>query len=448
MAESKEYQELSESFAVLSVYADDVQPKDTECGIKKEGIKLQFKKSIRSVSKINNHPRSINRFHPTLAVLACGVNREVILLSAADGCIPFEDWKESQVKLQKRPTSDDEFTYFAAIEWNVQGTQLAVGDDNGGLIVWSYPKGEILFQAKEHTAYSVVGDIQWNPFRHDVLSTWNPNEKKLLLWRSSSDTNLFDVFEYEVKIKGVVWISENQIALALQTGLIEIFKIDGSQPKTGTRIVMRLQHETNSYMTGGILWSEKTKYLATCSRDGWIKIWSLAKDQPIYSLKCHSGCWIGCFAKTDNGSAFGLEDGSIAIWSPLGKTEQSRHRILSICAENDVIVDSLSFSQDGRLLASLVRDNDGNQLITWSAQTWMPVFINRIHLYHPYWLSWLNMESSADPCYKISVPQHVNRQNEVTYVYLNSSKAETKNGLQKYLGLIIFLMKNAIVRLN
>ena len=116
MAESKEYQELSESFAV---YADDVQPKDTECGIKKKGIQLQFKESIRSVSKINNHPRSINRFHPTLAVLACGVNREVILLSAADGSIPFEDWKESQVKLQKRPTSDDEFSYFAAIEWNV-----------------------------------------------------------------------------------------------------------------------------------------------------------------------------------------------------------------------------------------------------------------------------------------------------------------------------------------
>ena len=25
-------------------------------------------------------------------------------------------------------------------------------------------------------------------------------------------------------------------------------------------------------MTGAILWSEKTKYLATCSRDGWIKV--------------------------------------------------------------------------------------------------------------------------------------------------------------------------------
>jgi hypothetical protein len=25
-------------------------------------------------------------------------------------------------------------------------------------------------------------------------------------------------------------------------------------------------------MTGGILWSEKTKYLATYSRDGWIKV--------------------------------------------------------------------------------------------------------------------------------------------------------------------------------
>jgi WD40 repeat protein len=71
----------------------------------------------------------------------------------------------------------------------------------------------------------------------------------------------------------------------------------------------------------------------------------------------------------------GLEDGSIAIWSPLGKTEQSRHRILSICAENDVIVDSLSFSQDGRLLASLVRDNDGNQLITWSTQVYRKKWI-------------------------------------------------------------------------
>jgi len=38
-------------------------------------------------------------------------------------------------------------------------------------------------------------------------------------------------------------------------------------------------------------------------------------------------------------------------------------------------VDSLSFSQDGRLLASLVRDNDGNQLITWSTQVYRKKWI-------------------------------------------------------------------------
>jgi WD40 repeat protein len=66
----------------------------------------------------------------------------------------------------------------------------------------------------------------------------------------------------------------------------------------------------------------------------------------------------------------GLEDGSIAIWSPLTKNEQSRHRILNFGPENEVVVDSLSFSPDGRLLASLVGDEDGNQLIIWSTKVY------------------------------------------------------------------------------
>lgn len=39
--------------------------------------------------------------------------------------------------------------------------------------MWNYTEGAILFEAKKHTALSVIGNIQWNPFRHDVLSTWN-----------------------------------------------------------------------------------------------------------------------------------------------------------------------------------------------------------------------------------------------------------------------------------
>jgi WD40 repeat protein len=63
----------------------------------------------------------------------------------------------------------------------------------------------------------------------------------------------------------------------------------------------------------------------------------------------------------------GLEDGTIAIWSPLKKNEQKRHQILSIGAVYDVAVDSLLFSHDGCFLASLICDSkEGNQLIIWS----------------------------------------------------------------------------------
>ncbi len=115
--ESKELRGFKLPSECVDNYVDGGQSKVTECELINEKGKLQFQESLRSVSELN-HPRSINRFHPTLPVLACGVNREVILFSAADGSIAFRYWQESRVKLRKRQTST-EFSYLAAIEWNV-----------------------------------------------------------------------------------------------------------------------------------------------------------------------------------------------------------------------------------------------------------------------------------------------------------------------------------------
>lgn len=70
-------------------------------------------------------------------------------------------------------------------------------------------------------------------------------EKKLLLWNSSSERNLFYEFEYEIEIRGVAWISETQIALSFESGLIEIYEIDEDQPTAKTRVVQRLQHDVS-----------------------------------------------------------------------------------------------------------------------------------------------------------------------------------------------------------
>jgi hypothetical protein len=118
MAESKELWGFKLPSECVDNYVDGGRSKVTEYELKEKG-KLQFQESLRSVSVSElNHPRSISRFHPTLPVLACGVNGKVILFSAADGSIAFSHWQDSRVKLGKRQTLT-EFTYFAAIEWNV-----------------------------------------------------------------------------------------------------------------------------------------------------------------------------------------------------------------------------------------------------------------------------------------------------------------------------------------
>lgn len=116
MEECEELQVFNIPPGSVDNYVDGGQSEVTDCMLEELG-KLQFKESLKSVSK-RNHPRSVNRFHPKLPVFASGVNREVILFSAADGSIPFRYWKESQLKLLKRQTWT-EFSYFAAIEWNV-----------------------------------------------------------------------------------------------------------------------------------------------------------------------------------------------------------------------------------------------------------------------------------------------------------------------------------------
>ena len=52
----------------------------------------------------------------------------------------------------------------------VNGTQMAAGCNDGTVIAWSYPKGEILFQMKGHK--ELVNRIKWNPFREDVFATF------------------------------------------------------------------------------------------------------------------------------------------------------------------------------------------------------------------------------------------------------------------------------------
>jgi serine/threonine protein kinase len=71
----------------------------------------QFKKFERSMS---GKKRCACRFHPTESVFACGVDDQVILLSADNSSIPFSNWKGKETQLKV-----GNFGRYEKIEWNV-----------------------------------------------------------------------------------------------------------------------------------------------------------------------------------------------------------------------------------------------------------------------------------------------------------------------------------------
>ncbi len=78
----------------------------------------------------------------------------------------------------------------------------------------------------------------------------------MLLWNTqeNGDAEKADHFltmERDVGIRSVAWISENQIALGLQDGRIEIFQIDDIKQETTTeRIIKRFEHSESWVSTG------------------------------------------------------------------------------------------------------------------------------------------------------------------------------------------------------
>ncbi len=61
------------------------------------------------------------------------------------------------------------FVFPSLTKQKVDGTQLAAGCDDGTVIVWSYPSGDVIFEENKHS--TEVDSIAWNPFRQDVLTT-------------------------------------------------------------------------------------------------------------------------------------------------------------------------------------------------------------------------------------------------------------------------------------
>ncbi|KZS06503.1 Uncharacterized protein APZ42_030023 [Daphnia magna] len=104
--------------------------------------------------------------HPTELILACANNKELIFYTADNFAIPFSNWrKKKEVTFQHL-----NFEELGSLEWNINGTQLTAGFNEGNVVVWSYPECKILFQKKLPI---IIPEINWNPTRPNLFAAYN-----------------------------------------------------------------------------------------------------------------------------------------------------------------------------------------------------------------------------------------------------------------------------------
>ncbi|KAK4004494.1 hypothetical protein OUZ56_006228 [Daphnia magna] len=209
------------------------------------------------------------RSHPTELILACANVEKLIFYTAENFAIPFSNWrKKKEVTFQHL-----NFNELRSLEWNIDGTRLAVGFDDGTVVVWSYPECKIFFQKKLPFA-----KINWNPTRPNLFAIWQSWGDHVFV----CDSYIGDVITtIDCKnVEAVKWISENRIAVHSFDRKIEIFEMEENNLTTN-RLVKEFTHgEYCHYLE----WNERTQYLASGGIYE-IKIWSMDDDKPIYSLK-------------------------------------------------------------------------------------------------------------------------------------------------------------------
>ncbi|XP_045030891.1 uncharacterized protein LOC116919760 isoform X4 [Daphnia magna] len=306
------------------------------------------------------------RSHPTEPIFACANEEKLKFYTAENLAIPFSNWrKKKDIPFQHL----NMYERVRSLEWNIDGTQLAAGFDDGTVVVWSYPECKIFFQKK---LPRIITKINWNPTRPNLFAIWLYHQVVVC---DSSNVDVITTIDCE-KVTSVKWISENRIAVSSYDGKIEIFEIVENNLTT-TRLVKEFTHGMSCRH---LEWNERTQYLAS-GGDYQINIWSMDMPIPIkFPLQDSVGkfAWHLC---TGNGEeeggiemarksaknftfAYALRGKGVFIWNPLESEQQPRS------LSKDADIKMLAFSSDGRFL---VAGGDKKYMI-WSAEDWVQIY--------------------------------------------------------------------------
>ena len=226
------------------------------------------------------------------------------------------------------------------VAWSPDGTFLATASGDGTLRTW-LADGLLASTLKGHS--DVVTGAAWLADSSALVSaSWDGT---LRLWHAVRAENTRTIAAHTAKIWALALSAEKLVASGAEDATIKLWGLDGAAKGT-------LRGHTG--VVWGLSFSPDGAFLASCSKDGTVRLWDRAGNPVRTALgglpPVSSVAW-GRGTGDQNGGliAAGLYDGRIIVATPTGK-------IVATCTGHGGYIAGLSWHPQGTILASGSQD--------------------------------------------------------------------------------------------
>ncbi|KAI8819605.1 WD40-repeat-containing domain protein [Fimicolochytrium jonesii] len=235
----------------------------------------------------------------------------------------------------------------SALEWAPSGALVAAGTVDGRIFVWTRT-GDLKFTEKHHAGAIIA--LAWSPSANFIAT--GSHDKMSIIWDVESGQVRQKIDFHEGPVLSADWLDDGTLATASSDNQIYVCVMGDIEP------LKQFSHKGD---VNKVVWDSTKKYLASCSDDGTAKIWTMDRDEPLWTAKGHSKeivslCW--CPGSDNPIFVTAGVDRTLRLWDVLKQEllHTFTHDADVLCAD---------FTPNGKFLAS--GDADG-RVCVWNVK--------------------------------------------------------------------------------
>lgn len=273
-----------------------------------------------------------------------------------------------------RHTLRDRENYIRQIKWSSDGLTLASTTDDWLICLWNPETGQLLRTLEGQ--YGKVRCFVWSPDSRLIAS--GHDRKIICIWDSETG-RLHKTIKEDVwgQISSLAWSPDGRLIASVGTGSVICVR----NAETGQPLQMFDEPRDTTIGTTDLAWSPDGRLIATAGSDSYILLWDVESGRV---------CWDSEAEIKSVDSVTWSPDGRMLIYGgeDIQLTDAQTGRAEMLLQGHTQYVKCVSFSSDGRLLASL---SVSNEIILWRCDSWdrvamldgVPVGLDANLAFHP-----------------------------------------------------------------